>query len=52
MNGSLSCRVERPSKAKPEAIYDLLMDLERWPEFMPSDAESLTREMVVSGECA
>jgi hypothetical protein len=36
MNGSLSCRVERPSKAKPEAIYDLLMDLERWPEFMPT----------------
>ena len=36
MNGSLSCRVEQLSSAKPEAIYDSLMDVERWPEFMPT----------------
>ena len=36
MNGSLSCRVEQLSSAKPEAIYDVLMDVERWAEFMPT----------------
>ncbi|WP_445160543.1 SRPBCC family protein [Mycobacterium sp. Dal123C01] len=36
MTGSLSCRVEQLSSAKPAAIYDLLMDVERWSEFMPT----------------
>ena len=36
MNGSLSCRVEQLSSAKPAAIYDLLMDVERWPDWMPN----------------
>jgi hypothetical protein len=36
VNGSLSCRVEQLSSAKPEAIYDLLMDVDRWSEFMPT----------------
>jgi hypothetical protein len=35
MGGSISCRVEQPSSAKPEAVYDVLMDLDRWSDFMP-----------------
>jgi hypothetical protein len=36
MTGTLSCRVEQPSSATPAEIYDALMDIERWPEFMPT----------------
>jgi hypothetical protein len=36
MNGSLACRVEQLSNAKPEVIYAVLMDVERWSEFMPT----------------
>src|SRR5262249_37969825 len=36
--GSLSCRVEQLSSAKPAAIYDAFMDLDRWPAFMPGVA--------------
>lgn len=36
MTGSLSCRVEQLSSAKPEAVYDQLMDVERWPDWMPN----------------
>jgi Polyketide cyclase / dehydrase and lipid transport len=36
MAGSLSCRVERPSSADPASVYDALMDVERWPDWMPN----------------
>jgi hypothetical protein len=36
MTGSLSCRVEQLSSAKPAEIYDLLMDVERWSDWMPT----------------
>ncbi|ODR14033.1 SRPBCC family protein [Mycobacterium shimoidei] len=36
MSGTLSCRVEQLSSAKPATIFDLLMDVERWPDFMPT----------------
>lgn len=36
MTGSLSCRVEQLSSAKPAAVYDVLMDVGRWPDFMPN----------------
>ena len=36
MAGSISCRVEQPSSAKPAELYDLLMDVERWPDWMPT----------------
>lgn len=36
MAGGVSCRVERSSTAKPAAIYDVLMDIERWSEWMPT----------------
>jgi Polyketide cyclase / dehydrase and lipid transport len=34
--GSLSCRVEQLSSAKPAEIYDLLMDVEHWSDWMPT----------------
>lgn len=36
MTGSLSCRVEQLSSAKPAEVYDLLMDVERWSAWMPT----------------
>ncbi|WP_197520645.1 SRPBCC family protein [Mycobacterium sp. E2479] len=36
MTGSLCCRVEHESRATPAAIYDLLMNVERWPQFLPN----------------
>lgn len=36
MKGPLSCRVEQLSSAEPGAIYDLLMDIEHWPDFLPT----------------
>ncbi|WP_424744573.1 SRPBCC family protein [Mycobacterium sp.] len=36
MTGSVSCRVERLSSAKPTAVYDLLMAVERWSDWMPT----------------
>ena len=36
MAGSISCRVEQLSSAEPAVIYDVLMDIERWPEWMPT----------------
>lgn len=36
MNRSVSCRVEQPSSASPAAVYDALMDVERWPDWMPT----------------
>jgi hypothetical protein len=36
MSGWLSCRVEQLSSAKPAEIYDLLMDVERWSDWMPT----------------
>ena len=36
MVGGVSCRVEQLSSAKPAAIYDVLMDVERWSIWMPT----------------
>jgi len=36
MAGSFSYRVEQPSNADPAVVYDVLMDVERWPDFMPT----------------
>jgi hypothetical protein len=36
MTGSILCRVEQLSSAKPADVYDLLMDVERWSEWMPT----------------
>jgi hypothetical protein len=35
MPTSVSVRVEQPSTATPASVYDVLMDLDRWPQFMP-----------------
>jgi hypothetical protein len=35
MSASVSIRVEQPSTATPASVYDVLMDLDRWPDFMP-----------------
>lgn len=35
MSGSLSCRVEQLSRAKPAAVYDVLMNVELWSQFLP-----------------
>lgn len=36
MSASVSCRVEQPSTANPDAVYDVLMDCDRWPEWFPA----------------
>jgi Polyketide cyclase / dehydrase and lipid transport len=36
MTGSVSCRVEQLSSAKPAVVYDVLMDVERWSDWMPT----------------
>lgn len=36
MKGPISCQVDRLSSAKPAAIYDVLMDIEHWPDFLPT----------------
>jgi hypothetical protein len=36
MAGGVSCRVEQSSTAEPAAVYDVLMDIERWSEWMPT----------------
>jgi hypothetical protein len=36
MSSSVCCRVEQLSSAKPAAVYDVLMDFERWPDWMPT----------------
>jgi hypothetical protein len=38
MPTSVSIRVEQPSTATPASVYDVLMDLDRWPDFMPGVA--------------
>ena len=40
MTGSLSCRVEQLSSAKPAAVYDVLMDFERWSDWMPTVSDA------------
>ena len=40
MNRSLSCQVEQLSSAKPAAIYDLLMSVERWSQFLPGVSDA------------
>ena len=35
MAGSASVRVEHASSATPAVVYDVLMDVERWAEWMP-----------------
>ena len=35
MSASVSIRVEQPSTATPASVYDVLMNLDRWPDFMP-----------------
>lgn len=35
MPASVSIRVEQPSTAIPASVYDVLMDLDRWSDFMP-----------------
>ena len=36
MTGSLSCRVEQLSSTTPAVVYDVLMDIERWSDWMPT----------------
>jgi hypothetical protein len=36
MGVGVSCQVEQLSSAKPAAVYDVLMDIERWPNWMPT----------------
>jgi Polyketide cyclase / dehydrase and lipid transport len=36
MTRSVSCRVEQPSGAKPAVVYDVLLDVERWSDWMPT----------------
>lgn len=36
MGVAVSCRVEQLSHAKPVAVYDVLVDIERWPDWMPT----------------
>jgi hypothetical protein len=38
MGESVSCRAEQLSSAKPAAVYDVLMDFERWSDWMPTVA--------------
>jgi hypothetical protein len=35
MPSLVSIRVEQASTAKPASVYDVLMDLDRWSDFMP-----------------
>jgi Polyketide cyclase / dehydrase and lipid transport len=35
MPTSVSIRVEQPSTATPTSVYEVLMDVDRWPDFMP-----------------
>ena len=36
MAGSISCQVKHETSAKPGAVYELLMDVERWSDWMPT----------------
>jgi hypothetical protein len=36
MGALVSCRVEQPSRATPEAVYDVLMDVPHWSNWMPT----------------
>jgi hypothetical protein len=36
MARSFSYRIEQPSTATPVAVYDTLLDVERWPDWVPS----------------
>jgi Polyketide cyclase / dehydrase and lipid transport len=36
MTRSFSYRIEQPSTATPVAVYDTLIDVERWPDWVPS----------------
>jgi hypothetical protein len=36
----VSCRVEQPSTATPGSVYDALMDLDRWSDFMPGVSDA------------
>jgi hypothetical protein len=44
MASRVSIRVEQPSTATPSAVYDALMDLDRWPDFMPGVSEASWEE--------
>lgn len=35
MTRSFSYRIEQPSTAAPAAVYDTLIDVERWPDWVP-----------------
>ena len=35
MTRSFSYRIEQPSTATPVAVYDTLIDVERWPDWVP-----------------
>jgi hypothetical protein len=35
MKRSFSYRIEQPSTATPVAVYDTLIDVERWPDWVP-----------------
>jgi hypothetical protein len=37
---SLSYRIEQPSIATPAAVFDTLIDVERWPNWVPSLVEA------------
>jgi Polyketide cyclase / dehydrase and lipid transport len=36
MSASVWCKVEQPSTAKPASVYDVLMDFDRWSDWMPT----------------
>lgn len=36
MAGPISCQVKQLTTARPVAVYDLLMDVQRWSDWMPT----------------
>ena len=36
MSAPVCCRIEQLSRAKPASVYDVLMDFDRWSDWMPT----------------